>query len=128
MGLLDGIDSVLDSGAVEAAVDVGSSAGNWWDTALDWGTTAFQWMEDHPVATRVLGGVVGGAGQYLAKRELQDRESELLRKQWERERRAQMISPGKVSGYGSHVGQFGGGLLTGGPVAGYRGLREREEG
>lgn len=129
MSWWDSATSALDSGAVQSAVEVGTQAvsnDSWWSTALDWGTSAFQWMDDNPTAANVLGGVVGGAGQYLAQRDLAKREAELLRKQWERERQAQMISPGKVNNYGSHTNQFAGGLLTGGPIAGYRGLRDRK--
>lgn len=131
MSWWDSAASALDSGAVESAVEVGTQAASddsWWSTALDWGTTAFDWMEDHPTATKVLGGVVGGVGSYMSQKALQDREAGMMREQWERERQAQMISPGKVNNYGSHTNQFAGGLLTGGQVAGYRGLRDRDGG
>lgn len=127
MSLLDGIGSALDSGAVSAAADVGASAlessDSWWDTALDWGTKAFSWMDDNPAAAKVLGGVATGAGTYLAQRDMADREERAMERQWNREREAQMIKPGNVSGYGSHVS--GGGLLSNGMIAQYRPLRDR---
>ena len=130
MGLLDSFSSVLDSGAVESAIDIGSSAassGGWWESTLDFGTRAFEWMEKYPETANVLGGVAVGAGTYLGDRALQDKKEEIDRKQWERERAAKMISPGKVNNYGSYGGQYSGGLITGGQIAGYRSLADRKK-
>jgi len=85
-------------------------------------------MEKYPETANVLGGVAVGAGTYLGDRALQDKKEEIDRKQWERERAAKMISPGKVNNYGSYGGQYSGGLITGGQIAGYRSLADRKKG
>lgn len=127
MSFMDFIGTAVDSvsDVASSAADSVSSGGSWWDTGLDWATSAFGWMEDNPVATKMLGGVVGGVGSYLTQRELQDREEKMLKQSWDRERQAQMITPGSVNNYGSYGGGFSNGLITNGMIAGYNGLKDR---
>lgn len=121
MGLLDGISSALDSGAVESAVNVGSKAASnssWWDTGIKYATDAFGWMEDHPETTNILAGVAGGVGSYLSNQQQLEQQQQFSEDQWNRERDARRIKPGSTSGYGSHVATAKGGLLTNGMIVG----------
>lgn len=116
MSLLDGINSALDSGAVEAAVDVGSDS-SWWETGIEYANTAFNWMNDYPEATNLLAGVAGGVGQYLTSQQQLEQQQKFAEEQWRREREARRINPGEIKGYGSHVATAKGGLLTNGMIA-----------
>lgn len=116
MGLLDGIGSALNSNAVDAAVDAGTSSatGGLWDTVGDYATTAFDWLNDNPEAASVLGGVATGVGSYYAQQDEQDWSEKMYR----RKREDRMINPGTIDNYGSYVGDGKKGLLTNGMIAG----------
>lgn len=117
MGLLDGIGSALDSGAVDAAVDVGTDP-TWWETGISYATDAFGWMEDNPEVTNVLAGVVAGAGQYYMAKEQQDNQQRFERDMMARKKEDRRIQPGAIKGYGSHVATAKSGLLTNGMIIG----------
>lgn len=121
MDILSGIDSVLDSGAVQSAVDVAGSASssNWWDGVTNFATDAFDWIGDNPEAANLIGGVAAGVGSaYLQGEQAKDRRA-FEERMYERRRRDQMVNPGQVGQYGSHLSTIAGkGLLTSGVITG----------
>lgn len=116
MDLLSGIDSVLDSGAVQAATDVASSS-NWWDGVTNFATEAFDWIGQNPEAANLIGGVAAGAAQgYMANEQAKDQRA-FEKEMYERRRRDQMAKPGEIGQYGSHLNTIAGkGLLTNGMI------------
>lgn len=122
MDLLNGIGSALDSGAVSAAVDVGSSAassGGFWDGVTNYATEAFNWIGDNPEAANLIGGVAAGVGQaYMANEQAKDQRA-FERDMYQRKREDQMVKPGSVEGYGSHMNTLAGkGLISNGMITG----------
>lgn len=90
-----------------------------WDTASSYATEAFSWMGDNPEATNLLGGIAVGAAQgYMMSKE-GDKQRAFDKEMYERRRRDQMINPGELGNYGSHLNTIAGkGLLTSGMIAG----------
>ncbi|MFG6159620.1 hypothetical protein ACGTNG_12510 [Halomonas sp. 1390] len=134
-GLLSGIGSALDSGAVDAAVDAGSSAmdfmdrvdttttGGFFDNVADYATDAFGWLNDNPEAANLIGGVAAGVGQaYLQGQQAEDQRAFEM-KMYKRRREDAYAKPGQVSGYGSHRQAITRGAITDGDITG-----DREEG
>lgn len=124
MNLLSGIDSVLDSGAVNAAVDVGSSAlssggGDWWNGVTDFATNAFDWVGENPEAANLIGGVAMGAAQGYMQNKQADDQRAFEREMWDKKREARYAKPGDVNGYDSHRNMIAGkGLISNGMIAG----------
>ncbi|GEK48428.1 hypothetical protein HPA02_27110 [Bisbaumannia pacifica] len=118
MDLMSGIDSVLDSGAVQAAVDVGSDAG-FWDGVTNFATEAFNWIGDNPEAANLIGGVAMGVGQAYLQGEQAKSQQAFEREMYDRRRRDEMATPGQINGYSSHLNRIAGkGLLTSGMITG----------
>jgi len=105
---------VADSTA--EAVSDGASA--LYQGVKDYGTKAFQWIEDNPETSQIIAGVVGGAGQYLAAKEQQKSAERFEMDMMERRRKERQIKPGEIENYGTHIGEVKKGLLTNGMIAG----------
>lgn len=116
MDLMSGIDSVLNSGAVDAAVKVGTDP-SWWDGVTNFATDAFNWIGDNPEAANMIGGVAAGAAQgYMANEQAKDQRA-FEEEMYKRRRRDEMVNPGQIGNYGSHLDTIAGkGLLTSGLI------------
>ena len=109
---LNSTTQILDYGG-EAIADEGM-----WQSAIEWGTEAFTWIEENPETSQILAGVVGGAGQYFAAKEAQKANERFQMSVMDRRRDERQIKPGEIENYGSHVGVAKKGLLTNGMIAG----------
>jgi hypothetical protein len=118
MNLFSGFESVLDSGAVQAAVDVGSSSGLW-DGVTNFATGAFDWMGDNPEATNILGGIaMGAASGYMQNEQAEDQRA-FKREMYDKKREDRFSKPGEINGYDSYLNNTiaGNGLITNGMIA-----------
>ena len=102
----------MDWGNIGSAVS--DAASGLFDSAAEYATDAFDWLSGNPEAANILGGVATGVAGYYAQKDEQDWKEKLYRQQ----RQDQMINPGTIEGYGSHVGKAKTGLLTNGMIAG----------
>jgi len=109
---LNSTAQVLDYGG-EAIADK-----SLYQSAIKWGTDAFEWIEKNPETAQIIAGVVGGAGQYFANKELQESNERFQMDVMDRRRDERQIKPGEIENYGSHVGVAKKGLLTNGMIAG----------
>jgi hypothetical protein len=100
------------------AVNYGQMASDLWQGTKDFGTDAFDWIEKYPETSQIIAGVVGGAGQYLANKELQKADQRFQTNVMDRRRDERQVKPGEIENYGSHVGVAKKGLLTNGMIAG----------
>ncbi|MFC0268583.1 hypothetical protein [Kushneria aurantia] len=97
-----------------AASSAADAAGSLFNNLGDYSVKAFDWLESNPQAANVLGGVMAGVGNYYAQKDQQNYERRLYREK----RRDQMINPGAIEGYGSHIGEQKKGLLSNGIISG----------
>ncbi len=118
LDLQTGIDSVLNSGAVDAAIKVGTDP-SWWDGVTDYATEAFTWIGDNPEAANLIGGVAAGAAQgYMADQQAKDQRA-FEREMYERKREDRFSKPGQINGYDSHRNTISGkGLISNGMITG----------
>lgn len=107
-GFMDSIDTTA------------SSTGGLFETAAKYATDAFDWLNDNPAAANVLGGLATGAASYYAAEQAQESRFDFERDLYREKRRDQMINPGTIDNYGSHVGSAKKGLLSNGMIAGGR--------
>jgi len=117
MDLMSGIDSVLDSGAVQSAVDVGTSS-SLWDGVTNFATDAFTWINDNPTAANMIGGVALGAAQgYMQDKQAKDQRA-FEREMYDKKREDRYAKPGEIGNYGSHRNAIAGskGLISGGMI------------
>ena len=125
MSWTSGISSVLDSGAIDAAIEVGTQP-SLWDGVTDFATNAFGWMKDNPEITNILGGVaLGGAQAYLQGSQAEDQRAH-ERDMYDRkvmdarqDREDRMAKPGELRNYDSHRNTIAGrGMITNGLLTG----------
>lgn len=118
MGLLDGISSVLDSGAVQSAVKVGTQP-SLWDGVSNFATRAFSWIGDNPEAANLIGGVALGAAQgYMQGEQAKDQRA-FEREMYDKRREDRRVKPGEIGNYGSHRNAISGeGAITNGVITG----------
>lgn len=114
MGLLDGIGSVLDSGAVQSAVKVGTQP-SLWDGVSNFATNAFSWIGENPEAANLIGGVATGIGQAYLQNKRDEKQQEFEREMFDREREARYVQPGEIGDYGSHL-SLTNGLISNGMI------------
>lgn len=120
-----GVDAVSDSAGsisefASAATDAASDP-NFWDTGVEFGTKAFDWLddtsgwiEDNANTAKLLAGVIGGAGSYFNAKEQRDFEE----KMFEREQQARQIVPGRNgASLGVTPNSISKGLITNGLIA-----------
>jgi len=114
MSLLSGISSVLDSGAVDAAVKVGTQP-SLWDGVTNFATNAFSWIGDNPEAANLIGGVALGAAQgYMLDSQAKDQRA-FEREMYDKRRDDRMAKPGEIGQYDSHLKTIAGrGLISNG--------------
>lgn len=125
MGLLTNIGDALslgDSGSLSStAINAANTAAEptgWFTKALDYSSDAFSWLDKNPEAANIMGGVFAGVGgAYLQNQKAED-DRAFAERMYERRRRDQMINPGEIENYGTHIGTAKKGLLTNGAVAG----------
>lgn len=111
----------MDWGSIgDMASSAGEAASGLFDSAADYAVDAFQWMDNNPAATNILAGLAVGAANYYAAQDAQSARFDFERELYDRRRRDEMINPGTIEGYGSHIGTAKKGLLTNGTVAGGR--------
>ncbi|WP_163650698.1 hypothetical protein [Modicisalibacter sp. 'Wilcox'] len=125
MGLLSSVGDMLstsDTGsisstAINAANNVASSS-HWYSPAVNFSTSAFNWINDNPEAANILGGVAAGVGAAYFQNQQAADDRAFKERMYERRRRDQMVNPGTIENYGSHIGIVKKGLLTNGQIAG----------
>ncbi|WP_277810695.1 hypothetical protein [Chromohalobacter canadensis] len=109
----------MDFSSIGNAVDSAAEAtSGLFDSVATYTTNAFDWLDNNPTAANVIGGLASGAASYYADQQAQEARFDFERDMYERQREDQMVNPGTIEGYGSHVGQAKKGLLTNGMIAG----------
>ncbi|GAA0586764.1 hypothetical protein ACFQH5_20185 [Halomonas salifodinae] len=114
-GLLGGVTDA----AVSAANSVASgSGGGWFQDIGKYATKAFDWLEQNPNTANVLGGVAAGIGTAYLQSKAREDEQDFEREMYGRRRRDEMINPGEIDSYGTHINSLSRGLLSHGMITG----------
>lgn len=111
--------SAVDAASSVAGTVADSSSSSLWDGVTNFATEAFGWIGDNPEAANLIGGVAAGAAQgYMANEQAKDQRA-FEERMYERRRRDEMVNPGQLGNYGSHLNTIAGkGLLTNGMITG----------
>ncbi|MHB0775432.1 hypothetical protein [Halomonas sp. WWR20] len=110
MSWIDSIGTAMDAAS--------ESAGGLFESAASYATDAFDWLNENPAAANVIGGLATGVASYYATQNEQNSRFDFERDLYEQKRRDQMINPGTIENYGTHVGTAKKGLLSNGMIAG----------